>query len=316
MLQQPLLDEEELQREKGVIVEELNMYRDMPMDEIENILEGMMWPREALGQNIVGTKETVTKFTPAMFRDYKDRHYQMPNMILGISGRFDQKKLDRLIKEYWVPLKRRRYHRWDEAKDGQKQPRVIVQYKDTEQAHMSFGFKGLAFKDKRNPAALVLGTILGGGMSSRLFTEIRERRGLAYYVRASSSNYQDTGVFNIGSGVQVDKIHDAITVIMSELQRICRVPVDPKELLKAKEYLKGRTTLALEDNQARLDWCIEQQAFLGRIQSPQDLFKKVDRVSALDVQAVAKEFFKLSRLNLAIIGPYKSDTQFKKLLKF
>jgi predicted Zn-dependent peptidase len=316
MLQQPLLDAEELEREKGVIVEELNMYRDMPMAEIENILENTMWPREALGQNIVGSKDTVMKFTPAMFRDYMDRHYQMPNMILGVSGRFDQKKLNQLITKHWANLKRRKFHQWDKAKDGQKQQRIIVQYKDTEQAHLSFGFKGLPFKDKRNPAALMLGTILGGGMSSRLFTEIRERRGLAYYVRASSSNYQDTGVFNIGSGVQVNKIHDAITVIMSELQRISRVPVDPKELLKAKEYLKGRTTLALEDNQARLDWCIEQQAFLGKIQTPHDLFKKIDRITAHDVQMVAKDFFKLSRLNLAIIGPYKSDAQFKKLLKF
>ncbi len=315
MLQQPLLDSAELDKEKGVIVEELNMYKDMPMAEIDNILEGMMWPQTALGRSIIGRKDTVTKFTQSMFLDYLQRHYQAKNMIIGISGKYEQKQVNQLIQKHWAPLKNLPFHTWDKATDGQSRPRFALQYKDTEQAHLSFGFKGFDFTDKRNAAATVLSTILGGGMSSRLFYEIRERRGLAYYVRASSSNYQDTGYFHIGAGVQLDKIHEAIKVILEELTKIKTLPVDAREMAKAKAYIKGRTTLALEDNQARLDWFIEQEAFHKKLKQPVELFKEIDQVSAADVKKVAQYLFKSARLNLAVIGPYKNDKTFKKQLK-
>jgi len=315
MLQQPLLDSAELEKEKGVIVEELNMYKDMPMAEIDNILEATMWPKTALGQSIIGTKQTVTQFTQAMFLDYLARHYQTPNMIIGISGKYEVKQVDQLIKKRWLPLKAQAFHGWDKVRDNQKHPRFALEYKDTEQAHLSFGFKGFDFNDKHNPAATILATILGGGMSSRLFYEIRERRGLAYYVRGSSSNYQDTGGFNIGAGVQVDKIQEVIQVILGELEKIQSLPIGDKELAKAKAYIKGRTTLALEDNQARLDWFIEQEAFHKKIQQPDQLFSEIDKVTAKDVRKVAQLLFKPAKMNLAVIGPYKSDKSFKKLLK-
>ncbi len=315
MLQQPLLDSAELEKEKGVIVEELNMYKDMPMAEIDNILEAAMWPGTALGQSIIGTKLTVTKFTQTMFLDYLKRHYQPQNMIIGISGKYDPKQISQLIKQYWLPVKKQPLHTWDKAVDRQNRPRLIMEYKNTEQAHLSFGFKGFNFNDENNPAATVLSTILGGGMSSRLFYEIRERRGLAYYVRSSSSNYQDTGTFNIGAGVQVDKTQQAIALVLEELQKIKTIPVELKELAKAKAYIKGRTTLALEDNQARLDWFIEQEAFRNKIQQPAEFFADIDKVTAKDVQKVAQLLFKTATMSLAIIGPYKNTAPFKKLLK-
>lgn len=314
MIQNPLLDPTELEREKGVIVEEINMYKDTPMAEIENVLEAAMWPKTALGRDIAGDKNTVTKFTPDMFRSYLARHYQLPNIILGVSGKFDDKRLDHLIKTYWSGLPKRSFHKWERVADTQNRPRISVQYKDTEQAHLAFGFKGFAYNDRRNTAATVLSAILGGGMSSRLFIEVRERRGLAYYVRAGNSSYQDTGSFQIGSGVQVGKIEEAIGVILEELRRICTVTPSPQEMEKAKEYLKGRTTLALEDNQVRLDWYLEQAAFRKSIQTPDEIFKKIDSVTARDVRAVASELFRRSSAALAVIGPYKRDTAFQKLL--
>jgi predicted Zn-dependent peptidase len=236
-------------------------------------------------------------------------------MIIGISGKYDAKQVDQLIKKRWVPLKARSFHGWDKARDNQKHPRFALQYKDTEQAHLSFGFKGFDFADKRNSAATVLSTILGGGMSSRLFYEIRERRGLAYYVRSSSSNYQDTGGFGIGAGVQVDQIQEVIKVILGELDKIKSLPAGDKELAKAKAYIKGRTTLALEDNQTRLDWFIEQEAFHNKIKQPAELFAEIDKVTADDVRKIAQMLFRPAKMNLAVIGPYKSDKSFKKLLK-
>lgn len=315
MLQHPLLDKEELEREKGVIVEEINMYKDMPMAEIDNVLERTMWPGEALGRDIGGSKQSVTKFSKEMFETYMGKFYQPGNMILGIGGKFSEKELQKLIQKYWQKIPNKRIPKWQKAVDRQNRARVSVEFKETEQAHFSLGFKGINYNDKRNAAALVLSVILGGGMSSRLFTEVRERRGLAYYIRANNSNYQDTGVFQIGSGVQVQNVQEALKVVISELKKITEVPVPEKELNKAKEYLKGKNTLSLEDNQSKLDWYLSQIAFQKKIHSPQDSYAEVDRVTSAAVQKLAKELFVSSKATLAVIGPYKSDKQFKELLK-
>jgi len=315
MIQNPLLDSQELEREKGVIVEEINMYKDAPMYEIDNILEQEMWPKDALGRDIAGTKESVTKFTREMFADYINRHYQTENMILGVSGKYNPKKLQELIRKYWTNYPKKKYGGWEKSKDRQKTPRLKLQFKQTEQAHLSIGFKGFAYGDKRTGAQSVLSAVLGGGMSSRLFIEVREKRGLAYYVRASGSAYQDTGVFNIGSGVQVAKLPDAITVIGNELQKIKVGLVDEKELIKAKEYIKGKTILALEDNQVRLDWFLERGAFYTKTEIPTEVFKRIDAVTAEDVQNVAKDLFQTNQMTMAIIGPYKNEKVFAKALK-
>lgn len=314
MIQNPLFDPEELEREKGVIVEEINMYKDTPMYEIENVLEGEMWPKTELGRDIAGTKETVTKFTREMFLDYINRHYQTPNMILGVSGKYNQAKLNSLIQKHWAKYPKRKFHKWNKVQDGQTQPRIKLEFKETEQAHLSLGFKGFKYGDKRNVVQSVLSAVLGGGMSSRLFIEVRERRGLAYYVRASGSSYQDTGSFNVGSGVQVSKIEEAITVILSELKKIKDIQVPAEEIKKAKEYIKGKTILALEDNQVRLDWFLDRAAFHKKINTPEEAFKKIDAVTAKDIQKVANDLFKMSKMTLAIIGPYKDKDKFKKLL--
>jgi predicted Zn-dependent peptidase len=314
MVQNPLLDAGELEKEKGVIVEEINMYKDTPMYEIDNILEQTMWPKEALGRDIAGSKDIVTKFTREMFLDYINRHYQTPNIILGVSGKYNQAVLNKLIAKYWQKYPRKKFHGWQRATDKQASPRLKVQFKATEQAHVSFGFKGFAYGNKNNPAVSVMAAILGGGMSSRLFIEVREKRGLAYYVRSSPSSYQDTGVFNIGAGVQIGKIEEAIAVILDELKKIKNILADDKELQKAKEYIKGKTVLALEDNQVRLDWFLDRAAFHPKISTPTEAFKKIDAVTAADVQKVARELFQSKKMTLAVIGPYKSEKSFKKLL--
>jgi predicted Zn-dependent peptidase len=152
-------------------------------------------------------------------------------------------------------------------------------------------------------------------MSSRLFTEVRERRGLAYYVRASNGNYQDTGVFDVSSGVRVDSIEEAMKVILAELKKISTEKITDKELLKAKAYLKGKTTLALEDNQMRLDWFLEEAAFKKTIQTPKDIFKELDRVTVADVLRLAKQLFVSNKMSLAVVGPYKSTKKFEQILR-
>lgn len=314
MIQNPLLDSAELEREKGVIVEEINMYKDTPMYEIENVLERVMWPKDALGRDIAGSKETVTKFNRDMFLNYIQRHYQGPNMILGISGKYNSKQFWQLIHEKWNDFPKKNSNGWEKVKDKQNTPRFKMQFKQTEQAHFALGFKGFAYGDKRNTVQSVLSALLGGGMSSRLFTEVREKRGLGYYVRASGSAYQDTGVFGINSGVQIDKIEEALKVIFSELEKIKAEEISKRELSKAKEYLKGKTVLALEDNQVRLDWFLESVAFKPKVHTPNEVFKKIDLVTAGDVKKVANELFNKKKMSLAVIGPYKNEKIFQKFL--
>lgn len=316
MIQAPLLDAEELEREKGVIVEEINMYKDTPTAEIYNILEGTMWPGDPLGRDIAGTKKTVTQFTKAMFQDYITRHYQLPNMILGVGGKYDERQLDHLIAKYWRGRPRSKFDGWRRARDQQDRPRVNIAYKKTEQTHLAMGFKSLPHDHPKNYALAVLAAILGGGMSSRLFTEVRERRGLAYYVRAGSDHYQDTGNFFVSAGVKVNKVEEALSVIGGQLQKIKSQKAPAKELAKAKEYIKGRTTLVLEDNQSRLDWYLEETAFQKKTLSPKESFKLIDKVTAADVQAVARRILDRSKMTLAVIGPYRGKNgKFLRLLK-
>ncbi|MBI5529973.1 MAG: insulinase family protein [Candidatus Doudnabacteria bacterium] len=315
MIQQPLLDAVELEKEKGVIVEEINMYKDAPMYEIDNILESAMWPQDPLGRDIAGTKEIVTKFTPEMFKDYMNRHYQTTNMILGISGKYDQKKLNSLIAKHWLKYPKAKAGGWQKVKDGQNASRLNLQFKETEQAHLAFGFKGLPYSDKRLAVQSVLSAVLSGGMSGRLFMEVREKRGLAYYVRASGGAYQDAGNFSVNAGVRVEKIEEAIQTILQVLEFAAKTKVGKEELNKAKEYIKGKTALALEDNQVRLDWFLERQAFYPKVLTPKEALKKIDAVTADDIQKLAKELFNKKKMTLAIIGPYKDEKVFKSLLK-
>jgi predicted Zn-dependent peptidase len=314
MLLNPLLDPEELEREKGVIVEEINMYRDNPRAQVGNLLEEIMWQGDPLGRDIAGTPEVVKKFSTKMFASYMKRNYQPGNIILGISGKYDRAALNRLITKYWSKLPPAKWDKWPKVKDKQKSPRVKIEFKKTEQAHFNLGFKGYHVNDKRNAAASVLAAILGGGMSSRLFNEIRERRGLAYYVRAGNSQYQDTGLFDISAGVRVSNIEEALKVTSEVLKDIKSIPVTERELGKAKAYLKGRTTLYLEDNQARLDWYLEQAAFKKTIRTPAEVFKEIDAVTAETVRRVANDLFDVNRTSLAVVGPYRSDKSFQKLI--
>lgn len=315
MIQEPLFDASELEKEKGVIVEEMNMYKDMPQAVAENALDTLMWPKHALGRDIVGLKETITSFTPDMFRTYMKRHYQPSNILIGVSGKFSEKVLSKLVKERWSILPKRRSGGWAKAIDAQSKPRVEVTYKEAEQAHLLIGFKAFANNDLRNSAMTTLSTVLGGGMSSRLWDEIREKRGLAYYVRCAPGTFQDTGQFYVSAGVQVQKVEEAVQVILSELRRMVDTPVADKELHKAKEYMKGKTTLALEDNQVRLDWYLEQAAFKKQMRTPQEAFDRIDKVTAADIQKVAKEIFQSKTLSLVVVGPYKDNALQKSLEK-
>ncbi len=307
MIQRPLFDEEELEKEKGVIVEEMNMRSDNPQSVSGELLDRIMYPGDPFGREIIGYKKTVQSFHAADFRRYMERHYQPGNMVLGVAGHFSPRDLEKMVKTYWSHLPKKRGGGWKRVQDRQSRPRVKVQHKKTEQSHLTLGFKSFPLEDKRNTAVAVLSVILGGGMSSRLWDEIREKRGLAYYILASNSASLDTGQFGVMSGLQVGRTEEAVDIIWQELKKIKARKVDEKELSKAKEYLKGKTALALEDNQAKLDWYLEQVAFKKKVKTPEEIFKQVDATTAQEVQVVAKKVFQPLNASCAVVGPNSKE---------
>ncbi len=315
MMQNALFDEKEMEREKGVIIEEINMYKDNPQIHVEALFEETLWPNTALGRDIAGTAEIIRNSKRKDIVDYRNLFYRPSNMIIAVAGNFDDALLDQLIEKNWAKIADRQVGKYNAISGKQILPRLNIENKVTEQAHMIVGFPAYEYGNKKNQALRVLATILGGGMSSRLFIEIRERRGLAYYVGASYNNYLDTGNFLVQAGLKVSSAPEALDTILTELRKVRDEGVTAKELNKAKEYLKGKIALALEDSHAQLEWYLNQEAFVGRLKTPKESFNELDKVTLDDVKKVAKEVIQNNRLNMALIGPFADKTIFEKKLK-
>lgn len=344
MLLHSKFDPQEIEKEKGVIIEEINMYEDTPMRKVGDLYENLLYGDTKLGRDIAGRKEVIKAVTREDFLSYIDRFYGPGNTIVAVSGGIDDEsskskiqsaswrtnqipaslagrqnpnsQLMKLIRELLGGWKRKSIVELEKMRDEQKDQATLVKYKDTQQAHLSVGVRSYNLTNPNRYALGVMTNILGGGMSSRLFIEVREKRGLAYYVRSSNEMYTDIGNFVTQAGVDVARIDDAIKVILSQFKRISETPVSDEELTRAKENLKGRLTLELEDSRSVASLLATAQLLEGQVRTPEEILAHVDAVTMLDVQKVAREIFVENHLNLAVIGPYKEEGRFKKILKF
>ncbi|MDP4000905.1 MAG: pitrilysin family protein [bacterium] len=315
LIKNPLFDEKELEREKGVIIEEINMYKDNPQIHVEALFEETLWPKTPLGRDIAGTAEVVRSITRKNVINYRTKWYQPSNTIIAVAGKFDQEKLEKYVQRSWAKSKNKKIGSIKPVVEKQFQPRLSIQNKVTEQAHMIVGFKSYKYKDKNNYPLRVLSAILGGGLSSRMFIQIRERKGLAYYVATSVENYLDTGTFFVRSGLKISSAPKALDMILAELRKVRDRGITRAELKKAKEQIKGRMSLGLENAHEKLDWYLGQEAFVGKIKSLEKTFADLEKVSLKDVHKVAKDLIRNDRLNVAIIGPFKDRSVFEKRLK-
>lgn len=308
------LSAEELEREKNVIVEEIHMYEDNPMAHIGDVYEELLYGGSKLGWLISGSKETVLGMTQKDMLDYRDTYYHSGRVLVGVAGNVNEKTLPMIEKYFRVP-KKPFGQRFEPFVAKQTAPRVKVSFKETTQVHMTLGFHGFQHGDKRLAATQLLHVILGGNMSSRLFIAVRERLGLAYYVRSGVDVYEDTGGFSVSAGLDASRIELALTTIIKELALIRDKGVTAKELDKAKHYMRGHTTLALEETSAVVDWYAKQALFDQPMKTPEQKLKEVFAVTREQVQAVAKDLIDMRRANLAMIGPFKDEEKFLKLLQ-
>jgi predicted Zn-dependent peptidase len=236
-------------------------------------------------------------------------------MIIAIAGNFDQKQLDSLVNASWVNVSNKKTDGYKAVFEKQTKPRLSVENKVTEQAHMMVGFNAYAYKDKNNYPLRILASVLGGGMSSRMFIRIRERMGLAYYVSTSFNNYLDTGDFLVQSGLKVASAPQALEVILDELKKVRDQGITAKELKKAQEYIKGKIALAMEDPHEKLEWYLGQEAFTGKVRTIKQAFEELDKVTLDQVKKVAEDVISNETLNLALVGPFPDKTIFVKRLK-
>ncbi len=315
LVQNPLFDEKEMEREKGVIIEEINMYKDNPQIHIESLFEETMWPGTPLGRDIAGTADVIRAVKRQDILDYRKKWYQPSNIIVAVAGKFDELKLEELIEQSWGHMTGPKVGQWKGVIHQQDAPKLAVQNKQTEQAHMMVGFKGFNYDHKQNPQMMLMSTVLGGGMSSRLFLQIRERRGLAYYVGASLNNYRDTGNFYVRAGLKVSSAPEALEMILEELMKLVETGVAAKELRKAKEYIKGKIVLGMEDPHGTLDWYLTHAAFTKKMETPKEAFAKLEKVTGDEIQALAKQLFTKKSLVASVIGPFPDKTIFEKRLK-
>ena len=317
MLLNSKLDEEELEKERGVIIEEINMTLDRPSDWVHLLATGLIWPDHPLGRDQAGTKESVTELTRTMIQDYVQRHYQPANAVLAIAGNIDH---EAVLKEATAQLtgwNRRPGTSCVPMDQEQKVARVKVEHKPTQQAHLALVLPGISRFDDDKYNLSLLNTILGQGMSSRLFLEVREKRGLAYSVYSYASPLRDTGLVGIYAGVDAQQMEKALQAILEELDKAKQEPVSEEELKKAKEFTKGRLLLQMEDSFSVASWIGRQEILEDRVLSVDEVLEEIDAVTTGAVQKVAQRLFQEKKLNLAVVGPYETaqEAQFKALLE-
>jgi|WetSurSiteA1Bulk_404760.scaffolds.fasta_scaffold00782_10 predicted Zn-dependent peptidase len=318
MIINPLMDEREIEREKGVICQELSMYEDTPMIKIFDEFESTVYKGNPLAWDIGGSEKTVRSIKRSDFDLYRKSHYYTDNMLVSVAGGVSESEVLKLAEKYFSGLNDKKdKSTFEKFKVVQDKPQISVKNKKNEQAHLMIGFRALERTNEQRYVESVLASVLGYGMSSRLFTEVRERRGLAYAVKTAPDATFDTGYLATYEGVDPKKVEEAVKVTLNEYYALASKakPIDQKEFTKAKEMLKGALALSLEDTRDAGNFFAEQELLKGYINSPEEVYKKVDAVKVEEVYALAKELFTPQRLNFSLIGPFAGVKQFEKLIK-
>ena len=315
MLLNPLLDPAEMEREREVIQEELRMTNDYPSDRVGLLIDELLWPDQAMGRDVGGTPESVAAISTDDVREYMLRQYNPANAVVAVAGNIAHQEVVDLVERATRDWQPRESLDWERVADRPSQPRVGIESRQTDQSHLCLALQGISLTDPDRYAMSALNGVLGDGMSSRLFLNLRERQGLAYDVGSSLSHYRDCGAVVVYCGVEPRKAPDAVGGIMAELAGMLeRVP--DRELTKAKEYAKGRLLLRMEDSRAVASWMGTQELLLEQVLTVEDVVQQVDAVTPADVERAARRVLQEDQLRLAVVGPHRDDTDLLERLHF
>jgi predicted Zn-dependent peptidase len=314
MVMNPRLDEEEVNKEKDVVMEEINMYKDIPSHYVHEILTEMMWPGQPLGMPLAGSVESVRSLDKESLASYKEIYYNPKNMFLIGAGRIREDELVNLATKYLPEVSGNEISKFRKVEVEQSAQRLNINFKETEQTHLAIGLHSLdRFSADRYVLSLI-NIILGANMSSRLFHIVRDELALCYEISSSVRLYDDAGALVISAGVDDKKLLTTLGVIMREVNRLRREPVSAEELHRAKEYYKGQLLFALEDTMSHMLWLGEKIVTGEKAFSMKKIIERIEKVKAQDLMRVSADIFRDENLNLAIIGPVKDEKDIKEAL--
>lgn len=317
MFLNPIFKEEEIEKERGVIFQEINMYEDDPRRRVVDILENITFKDQAVGRDVLGTKETVKKISKKDIIEYRKRNYFSENSIIAVAGDFDEKKIYSRIEKIFSKTKKGKFNNRQKTEILQKFPNIKILNKETDQTHLTLSALGYNMFDEKKYTLDLLAVLLGGNMSSKLFLEIREKLGLAYYVYAFGNQYYDCGYLAIGSGVPHERLEVVTKKIIGILDILKKTGPSPKDLLNAKGFIRGQTALRFESSEEVAHFSAGQELFYGKIMQPEEILKKIEKVSQNDILKIAREIFQPDKINMAVIGKhydYKEKEEFYKKL--
>jgi len=310
-----LLPKKEIEKEKGVIIEEINMRHDNPASHIQILWAKLLYGDQPAGWDIAGTKKTVSNIKKEKILNYIKKHYVTQNTVIVVAGKIEDSNIIYKIKKYFSGIKKAKPEIKPKVIENQTSPGLLLHEKKTDQAHICLGVRGYNLFYQKRYAQELLGIILGGMMSSRLFIKIREKLGIAYYINTTVSADTDTGFLVTQAGINNKNLESGVVAILEEYKKISKKAVPVPELQKAKDCLKGRTALLLEPSDAQAFFYGLQELLEKKILTLEEIYKKIDKVSRLDILKLAQEIFLPQKLNLSLIGPFKDKEKFEKLLK-
>lgn len=310
-------DKEELEREKGVVIEELNMYLDTPTSYVSELFEDLLYGDQPAGWRIVGEREIIMAYDRQKLLDYYHSHYSNENTVVCVAGDVEPSEIEEKIKKYFEKIEVRKSPEKLKTKEAQDKPAILIHHKKTDQTHFCLGVRAYDMYDPRHYALKLISVVLGGNMSSRLFISVRERNGLGYYIHTSYDGTTDTGYLVTQSGIKNDSLEKAVILVLKEYKDLSENGVTEKELQKAKDYLRGATSLSLDSTDSKASFYATQEVMGEKVLTPEERLDMIDKVSLSDIKNVAEDIFKNEKLNLSIIGPFdeKDKEKLERILK-
>jgi len=310
------LPEVEIEKEKGVIIEEMNMYEDIPQAQVQDLLTETLYGDQPAGWKIVGLKENIKGMKREDFVKYRNSNYLTSNTVIVVAGQVSQEVVYEEAKKYFQNVETPTSQKKVKVKQVQSKPNISVKYKATDQTHFALGFRTFPLSDKRNPVLLVMATVLGMGMSSRLFNKLREEMGVAYYVKSANEPSKYYGSFQIAAGVNNGRVKEALKEIINECNILTKELVDKKELDKAKSFIIGNTKLSLESSDEVASFYGMQELLVDNMKTLESKTKEIKKVTSQDIKRLAKTIFKNNKLNLSLVGPVKDKKALNKIISF
>ncbi len=304
-----LMREEDLRKEKNVIIEEIKKYQDIPEELVEILLDRIMWKNHPLGRPVLGYEKSVSNIQREDLLAYVNKFYRPNNLVISVAGNIKTAEVILQIEKYFKIMEKGEVKNYLPAKGNQKNTQVGIKFKKSSQTHLSFGFPGISRLDPDKYSADLLDIILGSGLSSRLFQEIRVKKSLAYDIHSFIQYFNDTSSFNIYAGIDSSKLRETIQTILEELNKIKDNNLKEDELRKAKEMYKGALSLGLEGTLSRAFWLGNRMLLYGRPSTFDEIKEKIEKVKVKDIQKVAQNIFTKDKINLSIVGPFKEKNK-------